>query len=39
LVLEHYDELDEEYQNLLNIVKKDIPMKDMFIIKPPKNKI
>jgi restriction system protein len=36
LILEHYDELDEQYQNLLSIVKKEIPMKDRFIITPRK---
>ena len=36
LILEHYDELDENYQNLLKIVKKEIPFKDRFIITPRK---
>jgi restriction system protein len=36
LVLEHYEEFDEEYKDLLNIDKKEIPMKDRFIIKPRK---
>lgn len=33
LILQHYDEINEEYQKLLNISKKEIPMKDKFIIK------
>ena len=32
LILEHYDELEEQYQDLLNIVKKEIPLKDRFTI-------